>query len=457
MRTCVGRSVWAVLILLAAATGTRAVIIGPPQPPDAVDDEAVTQQDTAVVVDVLANDTHPTGMPLTVSAVTQPAGGAAVNNGDSVTYTPAPDFAGQDQFTYTVVDLAGLTDTATVTVTVEQVAPTNEPPTVAVVGGPFIVDEGLDVALTAAGADPEGLPLTYAWDLDGDGVFETPGQTVAFHGVDGPAVHAVVVRVEDEGGLSAEAGATVTVRNVAPLVGPVTGPTEPLEVGVPIDVSAPFTDPGVLDWHVAEWDWGDGATSVGLVDEFAGSGAVSGGHVYAAPGLYRVRVTVTDKDGDSGEALYEQTIVVYEPGVGHVTGGGWFQTPPGAYAPQPDLVGKSTFGFIAKYHKGDDAPRGETEFQCHQEMNFHSTGYDWLLVDGPRAFYAGSGRINGEGDYAFMVSIIDGKLAGGPDRMRMRVWRKDTGAVVYDNQTGDPDFADPVTPLNTGSIIIHKK
>jgi hypothetical protein len=78
------------------------------------------------------------------------------------------------------------------------------------------VNEGSSVTLTATGTDPEGQPLTYAWDLDNNGIFETPGQSVSFTGVDGPATPTVNVRVTDNGGLTAVASTTVTVNNVPP-------------------------------------------------------------------------------------------------------------------------------------------------------------------------------------------------------------------------------------------------
>jgi len=87
-------------------------------PPVANDDVASTNQDTPVTIDVLANDSDPDGDPLTVDSVTDPPNGSAVNNGDSVTYTPDPGWTGTDTFDYTVSDGKGGTDTATVYVRV---------------------------------------------------------------------------------------------------------------------------------------------------------------------------------------------------------------------------------------------------------------------------------------------------------------------------------------------------
>jgi predicted extracellular nuclease len=91
----------------------------------------------------------------------------------------------------------------------------NAPPTVSA-GGPYTVGEGSSITLNASGSDPEGGTLAYAWDLDDNGSFETPGQSVSFSAVDGPASPVVHVRATDDGGQTATAQATVTVQNVPP-------------------------------------------------------------------------------------------------------------------------------------------------------------------------------------------------------------------------------------------------
>ena len=95
-----------------------------------------------------------------------------------------------------------------------------EPVVIANAGGAYSVDEGSSVALTGAGTDPSGVhgPLTYAWDLDNNGSFETSGQSPTFsaNGLDGPATVTAHLRVTNRIGGSAIDSATITIRNVAP-------------------------------------------------------------------------------------------------------------------------------------------------------------------------------------------------------------------------------------------------
>jgi hypothetical protein len=79
------------------------------------------------------------------------------------------------------------------------------------------------------------------------------------------------------------------------------------------------------------------------------------------------------------------------------------------------------------------------------------------VVAGAKAQYKGSSTVNGAGDYAFMLTAIDGALpgGGGQDKFRIKIWDKTTGAVIYDNQMGGSDTDDPTTVLGGGSILIH--
>jgi len=153
-------------------------------------------------------------------------------------------------------------------------------------------------------------------------------------------------------------------------------------------------------------------------------------------------------------------LAVYDPSAGFVTGGGWIESPEGAYQADPTLSGKATFGFVSKYQKGANIPTGKTGFQFRiADLNFHSTSYQWLVVAGPKAQYKGSGTVNGVGDYGFMLTAIDGQIngGGGADKFRIKIWEKVTGSIIYDNQMGGADTADPTIIIAGGSIVIHTK
>jgi hypothetical protein len=87
------------------------------QIPTAMYDEVVTEQDAAIVVDVLANDYDADGDALDEESVviidTPGKGSATINADGSITYTPSPGVvATTDTFTYTVQDEHGATSNA---------------------------------------------------------------------------------------------------------------------------------------------------------------------------------------------------------------------------------------------------------------------------------------------------------------------------------------------------------
>jgi hypothetical protein len=80
-------------------------------------------------------------------------------------------------------------------------------------GGPYEVAEGGSVVVTASASDPDGGPLSYVWDLDHNGSFETPGQSVTFSAasLSAPSSHTIQVQVTDDTGLRAVDQAIVNV------------------------------------------------------------------------------------------------------------------------------------------------------------------------------------------------------------------------------------------------------
>jgi VCBS repeat-containing protein len=423
--------------------------------PVAENDIAETDENVPVDIDVLANDSDVDDDTLTVISVTDGANGTVAILDGSVRYSPNVGFAGEDSFTYTISDGNGGTATATVAVTV---IPANKPPT-ASAGGPYSGDEGSAIVLSGASAsDPDNDPLTISWGVDSalcsfdDATALKPTLTCDDNGS-----YIVTLTVDDGVNDPVSSSADVTVNNVAPSIDAITAPVDPVNINdQPVSVEVTFSDPGTADTHDVTWVW-DGVSSD---TQYGATSPASQAHTYAEAGVYVVTVTVTDDDGGSATQAYE-FIVIYDPEGGFVTGGGWIDSPAGAYAPDQSLTGKANFGFVSKYKKGADTPTGETEFQFKvADLNFHSDSYDWLVVAGPKAMYKGVGTINGAGNYGFMLSAIDEKLTPSTDvdLFRIKIWDKDNDdVIVYDNQMGAEDDADPTTAIGGGSIVIHKE
>jgi PKD repeat protein len=339
----------------------------------------------------------------------------------------------------------------------------NEPP-VADANGPYECDEGSTITLDASGSnDPDDDIVMWEWDLDEDGEYDdATGETVEYSCPDGPADVTVGLKVTDGYGASDTDTATVKINNDCPSVGQISVSETLVAMGTSINASANFTDPGTADTHTAQWDWdanGGGDITSGTVAQGAGSGSVSDSHTYTAPGVYTIELTVTDDDGCSATNLF-QYVVVYDPNDGFVTGGGWIDSPAGAYVPDPSLTGRATFGFVSKYKRREPTPTGNTEFQFHAgDLNFHSNTYYWLVIAHHKAVYKGEGTINGGGNYGFILFAIDEKLtpSSDVDMFRIKIWDMDSDTVVYDNELGEDLDADPITAIGGGSIVIHKK
>ena len=245
----------------------------------------------------------------------------------------------------------------------------------------------------------------------------------------------------------------------------ISGPIDPIPLGVSSELIGIFVDPDDEETHTAIWDWGDGTEPTeGTVNQTTDT--ITGSHEYDTPGVYIISLTVEDSFGKNDTAKWSQYMVIYDASGGFVTGGGWIDSPEGAYPADTGLSGKANFGFIAKYKKGARVPTGNTEFKFRAgNLNFHSDTYQWLIIAGKRAAFKGTGTINGEGSYKFILTAIDGDLTGGDgvDKFRLKIWVEDEGTgeeiIIYDNQLGaeDDEELGETTEIGGGSIVIHKK
>ena len=197
-------------------TATVTITVNPVNDaPVANDDIASTDEDNALTVDVLDNDTDVDGDELTVVSTTEPSNGSVVINEDgTVTYTPNENFNGTDSFEYTIEDEDGLQDTATVTITVN---PVNDAPVANDDTASTDEDNVVTVDVLDNDTDVDGDELTVVSTtqpsngnvaINEDGTITyTPNEN--FNGTD-----SFEYTIEDEDGLQDTATVTITVNSV---------------------------------------------------------------------------------------------------------------------------------------------------------------------------------------------------------------------------------------------------
>lgn len=334
------------------------------------------------------------------------------------------------------------------------------PPT-ADAAGPYSGVEGSPIAINGSASDPDDDTVTSTWSYTAN-----PGTNGTCTFADSTALK-TTVNCTDDGSytltLSASDGVSsvvtsttqLTVGNAPITMNAITGlPTTPTRVGTAaatITASVTFTDPGTADSHTATWNWGDGTVDASLpVTETAGGRTANDSHTYTTAGVYTVSVSISDGDNPAGAGSRSfQSVVVYNPAAGFITGGGWISSPAGAYTTDPTLTGKVTFGFVAKYRQRAIVPTGISGFEFRAgNFDFHSTNYQWLVINknGKNAQLRGTGTINGDGSYTFMIWATQA-ANGNPASFRIQITNNRTAATVYDNGVEQA--------IEGGSIVIH--
>jgi cysteine-rich repeat protein len=183
--------------------------------PIAADDTAITDEDTALVIDLVGNDSDVDGDALAIASLTQPAHGVAeIVDPHRVRYTPAADYSGGDSFRYTIEDGNGGEATATVAIAI---APVNDPPIARADLASVLEDGSVAIDLVANDSDVDGDPLAIAAITqpahgsaalaDGRHVIYTPAAN--YHGGDGFSYTVV-----DPSGAAASAAVAIDVVSV---------------------------------------------------------------------------------------------------------------------------------------------------------------------------------------------------------------------------------------------------
>ena len=143
--------------------------------------------------------------------------------------------------------------------------------------------------------------MTYAWDLDNNHQFNDAfnANPIFSAALRDNGVYTVSLRVGN--GVYTDTGSThVTVVNVSPTVS-LSAAARSVPVGAAINFTGSFTDPGALDTHTLQWNFGDG-TPVAY-------GLPTRAHAFTATGRYTITLTVTDDDGGVGQASLAITVV----------------------------------------------------------------------------------------------------------------------------------------------------
>ncbi|MCL5098058.1 MAG: Ig-like domain-containing protein [Candidatus Omnitrophica bacterium] len=129
-------------------------------PPVAVADHAITDEDTPLSIDILENDYDPDGDRLELVSFEQPQNGFVSMTADSkLLYSPRTNYYGMDSFTYQIADGFGGISSAAVAIIVK---PVNDPPVA--LDQSFTINRNTKQDVVFQGADADGDELTFEVD-----------------------------------------------------------------------------------------------------------------------------------------------------------------------------------------------------------------------------------------------------------------------------------------------------
>jgi hypothetical protein len=274
---------------------------------------------------------------------------------------------------------------------------------------------------------------------------------------DGRIYTITITATDASGNITTSAHTVVVAHNIG---GPNSGTA--FRVGSTVNFSGSFWDIAG-NKHTAKWIIDDKITVAGIVTEPTGSknGTVTGSYKFTVPGVYKLKMNITDQKGittstnTNGEL--DAIVVIYDPSGGYTYGGGSFISPKGALVSNASATAEASYGFTVNYYKNATLPKGETQFEFKVgEFEFNALNFDFLVISNSMAQFKGTGKIiGGQSGIGFTMTVIDGQLDGTDvDKIRLKIYNKNNGRVLYDNQPGASDAALPVQPVRQNSVIV---
>jgi len=171
--------------------------------PVAANDSTSTNEDNAVTVYVLTNDSDvdsPEGDSFSPTAILSgPANGSADISGNTIIYTPDANYYGSDEFTYQITDSGGLTDSATVSLTINSV---NDYPLPDGLASEYSIDEDSNITISFDLSDVETPTETLTMQVVSGNTALVPQTRITITGLEDadPAVSIRLVPLANQNG-----------------------------------------------------------------------------------------------------------------------------------------------------------------------------------------------------------------------------------------------------------------
>lgn len=273
-------------------------------PPVAMSFARTFAEDTASSITLVGSDGD--GDPLSFAIAHQPEHGVLTGDAPNVTYTPNPDFNGDDSFTYTVSDGTTTSEPGTVTL---HVTPVNDRPVA--VDGAVATNEDTAVDFTLQASDIDSPNLTYSIVAQpADGTLTIGSGPVRRYtpARNANGTRSFTFRVSD-GSLTADATVTITIN-------PVNDPPVTTD-------DFTITDPGTaLTYDVVgnDSDVDGDAVVLDSVDAPAnGAAAIANGKLVYTPnagftGVELVGYTISDGQGGTAHGTAHVGVGTFPPG-----------------------------------------------------------------------------------------------------------------------------------------------